>query len=159
MSFREKLLIAAETGLPRRKELLVHLGLIEARHRPAVETERARRHDQVRALQAGVAFCGDLDHLRVALEELRHSRIVRKQVRQVDVELQIVRDDDRHRGGHRLFDIERGERGSKPFLGFRGAEKREARGARIRAGRTPFEQLVEIVERRVGDRPRLPLHI
>src|SRR5580692_2518958 len=48
--FRKELLVAAETGLTRGKELFVHLGLIEAGHGPAVEPERARSHDHVRAL-------------------------------------------------------------------------------------------------------------
>lgn len=52
VSFRKELLIAAKTGLASRKELLVHLGGIETGHRPAIETERPRSHDQVRALQA-----------------------------------------------------------------------------------------------------------
>src|SRR6187455_3725633 len=50
VSFREELLIAAETRLAGRKELLVHLRGIEAGHRSAIEAERPRRHDQVRAL-------------------------------------------------------------------------------------------------------------
>ena len=38
--FREEFLIAAETGLAGGKEFLVHLGVIEAGHGPAIETER-----------------------------------------------------------------------------------------------------------------------
>jgi hypothetical protein len=41
--FREELLIAAETGLACGKELLVHLGVIKAGHRHALETGRQRR--------------------------------------------------------------------------------------------------------------------
>src|SRR5713226_9833452 len=52
--FREEFLIAAETGLAGGKELLVRFGMIEARHGPAIETERARGHDEVCALQAGI---------------------------------------------------------------------------------------------------------
>src|SRR2546430_9495676 len=52
--FREEFLIAAETGLAGGEELLVHLGRIEAGHRPAIETERPRGHDQVGALEARI---------------------------------------------------------------------------------------------------------
>jgi hypothetical protein len=76
--FREELLIAAETGLAGGKELLVHLGGIEAGHGPAIETERPRSHDQVRALQARIPFRGGLYQLRIALKELRHPRILRE---------------------------------------------------------------------------------
>src|SRR5467141_5132268 len=56
--FREELLLTSETGLAGGKELLVHLGVIEAGHGPAIETERPRGHDQVRALQAGIPLHG-----------------------------------------------------------------------------------------------------
>ena len=59
-----------------------------------------------------------LDKLRVALKEIRHSRILRKQLRKIFIELQIVSDDHGDGRGHRLFNIERGERRSKPFLCF-----------------------------------------
>lgn len=56
LPFRKEILIAPETRRAGGKELLVHLGVIETRHGPAVETDRARGHDQVGALQAGVRF-------------------------------------------------------------------------------------------------------
>src|SRR6187402_1011920 len=59
-----------EVGLDLRtgEELGVHAGLVEAGHRAAVETERARRHDQVRTLQRAVADTRGLDQLLVADE-------------------------------------------------------------------------------------------
>src|SRR5689334_13294523 len=42
------------------EELLVHAGIVEARHRPAIEPQRARRHDEVSALQRAVAQRDDL---------------------------------------------------------------------------------------------------
>lgn len=50
VSFREELLIAAETGLAGREEFLVHLRGIEAGHRSAIEAECPGRHDEVRPL-------------------------------------------------------------------------------------------------------------
>src|SRR3989442_10252767 len=63
--FREELLFTSETGFAGRKELLVHLGVIEAGHGPAIETERPSGHDQVRALQAGIPLRGRLHQLRI----------------------------------------------------------------------------------------------
>ena len=49
--------IAEEVRLPAPvgKELGIHLGIVEARHRPAIEPERPRRDDQIGALQRAVA--------------------------------------------------------------------------------------------------------
>src|SRR5437773_7720264 len=54
VAFGEELLIAAETRLARRKELLIDLRVIESGHRSAIEPQRPGRHDQVGALQAGI---------------------------------------------------------------------------------------------------------
>src|SRR5205809_3658079 len=78
VTLREELLIAAEAWFAGREELLVHLCVIEAGHRPTVETERTCRHDQVSALQAGVALRRRFHHLRIALEQLDDSRILRE---------------------------------------------------------------------------------
>src|SRR5258708_17008006 len=50
VTFGKELLLAPETRLPGGKELLVHLAVIKAGHRPAIEAERPRGDDQVRAL-------------------------------------------------------------------------------------------------------------
>src|SRR5436309_199465 len=50
--FREEFLIAAKAGLAGGKEFFVHLRVIEAGHRTAVQTERPRGHDEVCALEA-----------------------------------------------------------------------------------------------------------
>ena len=139
MPFREELLLAAETGLAGGKELLVHLGVIEAGHGPAIETERPRSHDQVRALQAGVPLRGRLHQLRIAFEELRHPGVLREQLRQLLVELQVVGDDHRHRSGHRLLDVEWGQRRAKALLRFLRSKKREPRRRRVRARGRPFQ--------------------
>jgi hypothetical protein len=68
VAFREEFLIAAETRLAGGKELFVHLGVIEAGHGSAIETERARSHDQVCALQAGIALCSRFHHVWTALK-------------------------------------------------------------------------------------------
>ena len=49
MPLREELLIAAVARLPGREELLVHLGIVEAGDRTAVEAEGACGEDLVGA--------------------------------------------------------------------------------------------------------------
>jgi hypothetical protein len=50
VTFGKELLFAAETGLPSSKEFLVHLGVIEAGDRPAIQPESPRGEDQLCAL-------------------------------------------------------------------------------------------------------------
>ena len=78
VAFREEFLIAAETWFAGGKELLVHLAVIEAGHGSAIETERARSHHQVCALQTGIALCSRFHHVWTALKELRHPGVLRE---------------------------------------------------------------------------------
>src|SRR3954464_9805871 len=48
----EEFLLAPEARLAGGKERFIHPGVVESRERSAVESEGARREDQVRALQA-----------------------------------------------------------------------------------------------------------
>jgi hypothetical protein len=115
--FGEELLIAAETGFAGRKELLIDLGMIEAGHWSAIEAERPRGHDHVRALQAGIPHRRRFHHLRVALEKLRYPGVLGEQLRQLLVELHVGGDDHGNGSGHRLLNIEWGQRRAEPFLG------------------------------------------
>jgi hypothetical protein len=81
VSLREELLIASETGLAGGEEDLIDLRRIEARHRPAIETERSGRQDQVGTLQSRVPLRCRFHHLGVTLEELDHPWVVREQLR------------------------------------------------------------------------------
>src|ERR1017187_9859230 len=47
VSFREEFLVAPGTWCPRCEERLVHFGVVEAGHWPAVEAERPRSEHQV----------------------------------------------------------------------------------------------------------------
>src|SRR5690606_15756911 len=93
--------IDQEVGAPAAvgKELGVDLAIVEARHRPAIEPDRARRENEVGALQGAVAKRGDLaaGPLRLAFEPADRARIVRKDPRQELVEAHVVGDDDRDR--------------------------------------------------------------
>ena len=156
MPFRKEFLITAKTGLAGREELLVHLRVIETGHRSAIEPERSGRQDQVRALQAGIPLRGRFNQLGVTLKQLLHAGAVRKQLRQLVVELQVVRDDHGHRRRHGLLDIERRQRRAKALLGFRRSKERESRGRCIRACGRPLQQVVQIAERLIRHWPVLP---
>jgi hypothetical protein len=94
VAFGEKLLVAAEAGLAGGKELFVDLGVVEAGHWSAVEPARPCGEHHVRPLQAGIPLRCRLHHRGIALEQLRHARVLRKELGQPLVELQIVGDDD-----------------------------------------------------------------
>ena len=75
------------------------------------------------------------------------------------VELQVVRDDDGDRGGHRLLDIQRCERGTEPFFRFLGPEKCKPRLSGVRARRRPLQQVIDVPYRLIRDGLRLPLRV
>src|SRR4029079_15406567 len=155
----KELLLATETRLPGGEELLVDLGVVEAGHRSAVEAEGARSQDQVGALQAGIALRGRFDEVGVAQKELLHAWALREQPGQLLIELQVVGDDDGDGRRHRLLDVARGQRRTQPFLGLLRPEKRQPRRGGVGAGRRPLEQVVEIPQRLIRDRPRLPFGV
>src|SRR5258708_5453029 len=157
--FSEELLIAAEAGLPGREECLVDLGMVETGHRSAIETERPRGENQVGALQAGVPLRRRLHHVGVVLKVLCHPGVVRKQLRQLLIEFQVVRNDRSHGSGHRLLHVERSKRRLEPLLGFLRSDKHESRWCGIRARWRPLHQFVETPYCLIRNGPRLPLSV
>src|SRR6202162_3787865 len=87
---RKELLLAAFAFLAGAKKLLVQLCVVEAGHRSAVELQRARRKNEIGTLQRRVAPRGDLDQRGVGHKQITHARVVRKQLRQLLMELQII---------------------------------------------------------------------
>ena len=88
--------IAEEVRLPAhiRKELGVHLGVVEARHGSAIEAEGAGRDDEIAALEAAVAessLLGERGIVRVHGAKVP----LRRQARQELVELGVIGDDGR----------------------------------------------------------------
>src|SRR3546814_4562422 len=76
------------------KEGRVDRAIVESRHRPGIEPQRARREEEIGALKAGVAKGRGLRERLVADEPA--PRIgVREQVGQVVEELMVHRDDRR----------------------------------------------------------------
>ena len=90
------------------EEIAVDSLVVEARHRPAIEPQRPRRHDQIGAFQRAVAEGGVENFLVVALEPALGVG-VRKQLGQVVIEVEVVADDGAHRRLHGLVAIAFGE--------------------------------------------------
>src|SRR5260221_3740137 len=77
-------------GLAVGEEFGIDLGVVEARHRSAIEADRARRDDEIGALQRTVAERGGLGQASVAREPALGGLVVGKQPRQMLEELEIV---------------------------------------------------------------------
>ncbi len=103
--------IAKKISLPFavREELGIHLGGIEAGHWTAIHAQGTRRKDEICALEGTVAKGCFVNEVRVAHEQRIHI-VVRKQPRELFVELSIPGDDDVDGGGSRLLDVTRSER-------------------------------------------------
>ena len=110
-------------------------------------------------LQTRVPLRCRFHHLRVAFEELDHPWVVREQLRQLLVELQVVPDDDGDWGGHCLLDVRRCEGRTKPCFCFLGPEECKPRRSGVRAGGRPLQQVIEIPDRLIRDGLRLPLRV
>ena len=78
------------------EELLVDAGIVEARHGTAIQPQRARRQDEIGALQCAVPEGRRLGELGI-LEPVLGAGIVREQPRDVLGEIEVVAD-DRGRG-------------------------------------------------------------
>ena len=133
-----------------REELVVDLGLVETRHRAAVQPQRARGQHQVGTLQRAVAAGGDFGQLGLVDEP--GARVgMREQLRQVVVEAAVVADHRDHRRLHRLLGVARRQRRQQPLLGLGRAQEEDACRAAVGAGRAPFHQLVELEQQVVAD--------
>ena len=75
----------------------VDLGVVEAAHRPAIEAERARREDEVAALQAPSCETRWCRRTPLLAEEPRARVGMGKELRQLVVERHVHADDRRHR--------------------------------------------------------------
>ena len=89
--------VAEEVRFDRRpgEERRVHLRVVEAGHRPAIQPERPRRQHEVRALQRTIAQRDVLQHVLRQVLEPRLGVRVREQLRQFLVEVDVHADDGR----------------------------------------------------------------
>jgi hypothetical protein len=133
------------------EERRVHLGVVEAGHRPAVQAQRARGQDQVGALQAAVAQAHGLQRaVGLALEPALGVG-VREQHRQLLVEVQVVGDDDHAGRGHGLGAVALVQGRFELGFGFGRFHEHEARRAAVGGGRAQLEQLVQALQGGVVD--------
>src|SRR5476651_1290834 len=80
-----------------REKGLIHAGVVEAGHRPAVQSQRPRSDDEVSALQRSVSHCRHLGHVWCRKVFLHDLGSVRQKLWQLACEIQIVPDNDRDR--------------------------------------------------------------
>ena len=85
-----------------REECSVDAGIVEAAHRPAIQSQRAGGEDHVAALQGRIAEGVLLDHGRLAGKPVPRIGVVREQLDHLLVEFEVIADDHRDRGGQRL---------------------------------------------------------
>ena len=101
--------VAQEIGLDlrAREEFGVHAGIVEPRHRPAIQSESARGDDEIGSLKAAVAKGRRLYQRHLAFEHAFRIRVMWKQAGQMLMKIEIVTNDGRDRGRHRLVMIAR----------------------------------------------------
>src|SRR6266542_1495132 len=95
MSLHEELLVATLAGLAGGEELLVDAGVAKAGEGTAIQSESARGHDEVSALQAGVAAGRNLDELGIGGKEAAHARVAREELGELLMEPEVIGDDGR----------------------------------------------------------------
>ena len=122
-----------------REKLGVDLVVVEARHRAAIEPDRARREDQIGALQRGVAQRRGADRARA------WSRTSCAPADCGTAAAGARRSACRRRGSRpparsSLFLVARRQRGLEPLLGLGAAHEHDALRLRVGSGRTPFRQ-------------------
>ena len=146
--------VADEVGADRRSgpERLVDLRVVEAAHRPAVEAERPRRDDEVAALQAGVAKRGGFDDFlpcRRTTPARRRAGTAAAASRRTPCPCRRSPSP----APARVFSTLPGEtQPSSLSLAPAERDEDESRRRAVGRGRPPLHQVVELAQRRVGDR-------
>ena len=120
---------------------------------PQSSPMRARRQHQIGALQRGIAQRRGADLLRRGLVPASRVRIV-EQPRQMLEEAHVVGEDRNHRRAQRLLLVLRRQRRRKLLLRLGRAHEHHALRLRIRRGRPPLGQLIELPQLLVGHRLR-----
>src|SRR6266511_3841790 len=90
---REELLVAVLHLLVRAEELGIHLGVIEAGHRSAIESESARSEHQVGALQAGISASRGIGQLGRVFKHCLVTRRLRRELGQLIVKTDVIAED------------------------------------------------------------------
>jgi len=127
-------------------------GIVKTRHWPAIQSECARRDDEIGALEATVTKARHLDQWRLTLEHGFRIRPMRKQRRQMLMEGEIVAYDGRDWSGHRLVDVCKSKVGPETFPRGRRTEEQQPHRLRVHAGRAELDDIVQLAEHAVGNR-------
>src|SRR5579864_7403695 len=96
------------------EELLVDAGVVETRHRPAIDAKRARRDDEIGALQRAIPKRGGLTQFRV-LEPILRTGIVREEPGNEFRKLEVVTDDRGRGRRHDFLDVAWEQMWLEPF--------------------------------------------
>src|SRR3984957_5518947 len=131
------------------EERLIHAGVVEAGHGPAVQSQRPRSDDEVSALQRSVSHCRHLGHVWCREVFLHDLAGVRQKLWQLAGEIQIVADNDRDRSLQNLrlirFRSEPGER----CLSIRATHPDKRRGAAVRRCAAPYQEVIDLAYKAV----------
>src|SRR5260370_915852 len=113
-----------------REKSLVNEICLETGHRAGVETEGARRHNEISALQRSIPKRSFLRRVGAGREPRPCVR-VRKESGKLVIEKRVLRNDDRNGRIHCLFEVGARERRWKLLLPLPGADEDESRRATI----------------------------
>ena len=125
--------------------------LVEARHRAAIQPERARGKDQITALHRGIAKRGFFDEIRLTIKPALGIGM-REELRQMLMEFRVIANDGANRGRHRLIDIARRQSGAEFFFRFFRADENDARRQCVHARRAELHQFDEALQFAIADR-------
>src|SRR6185437_11031176 len=139
-----------------REEFRIHLGIVEARHRAAIEPERACGDNEIGALQRAVAESCDLFDVRMGEPGLCRL-IVREELRQLFGEVEIVADDRGCRCRTDFRCVAGRRKAREPLFRLWRRQEQKARRRAIGAGRAHPQQVVARHQPRDADRPVRPL--
>ncbi len=149
--------ITEEERAPRgaAKELCVDLRLVETAHRSTVESECARRDEEICGLQTGVQGRCRINRRRIS--RVPRSRVqMRKQRTDLLIKLHVHRHNDGHRRGHHFLCVSRGNTWLEARFRLRTLHKHQPHRAAIRARWPKLYHLVELSKQCFRDWLRLP---
>ena len=125
--------------------------IVETRHRPGVEAQRARRDDEIGALQARISEGVFAPEVGLAVET-RLAVDIGIELREMVVEIGIHADHDGGRGFPDLVGIFVGGVFRQPFLAFFAGQPDHPRGQHVHRRRPHFHEVPQVADLRLGYR-------
>src|SRR5882757_3953880 len=126
------------------EERLIHAGVVEAGHGPAVQSQSPRSDDEVSALQRSVSHCRHLGHVWCRKVFLHDLGSVRQKLWQLAGEIQIVADNDRDRSLQNLRLIRFRSKPGERCLSIGATHPDKPCGAAVRRCRAPFQEVIDL---------------